>query len=165
MSPSITTMMRSMILAVMAFFILIGFLPVTNAQKRGLVYNDGVNINGFTAPGSKIGWLYNWDSATSTNYPQNWEYIPMLWGLQTDHLTVWPNRAPGHGRLFSFNEPERVEQSNLSPEQAADAYRQYMHPYGSAQLFSPAVSNDGYDWLQRFLQACSDCTIDTVAVH
>jgi len=159
--PATNTRCLIALLAMLAF----GLLPIATAQKRGLVYNDGININGFTAPGSKITWLYNWDSATTTPYPQHWNYVPMLWGLQQDHLTVWPGRAPGHANLLSFNEPERLEQSNLTPEQAADAYRTYMHPFGDSYLGSPAVSNDGYGWLERFLQVCGDCIIDFIAVH
>jgi len=41
-----------------------------------------------------------------------------------------------------------------------------MEPFvGHAQLGAPAVSNDGYAWLQQFLQACSGCHIDFIPIH
>jgi hypothetical protein len=65
-----------------------------------------------------------------------------------------------------FNEPEVAAQAAMSPADAAMAYRQWITPYaGSASLGSPAVSNDGYDWIQEFLGLCQDCAINFVATH
>lgn len=96
----------------------------------------------------------------------------MLWGTASDHTTSWFDNAwywlqqGGSGHLLSFNEPEVSNQANLSPTEAADAYRTYMQPFvGSAQLGSPAVSNDGYAWISEFMSACSDCHIDFMATH
>lgn len=143
--------------------------------KRGLAANDDVPINQFSGEWnghpSQVNWQYNWDSTTSQK--QSWaEYVPMLWGTQNYHTDQWFDNAwywvneGGSGHLLAFNEPERPDQANMSPDQAAGAYRQYMQPFiGHAQLGAPAVSNDGYNWLSQFLQSCSDCHIDFIPVH
>ncbi len=143
--------------------------------KRGLAANDGVPIwqfgGSWNGHASQINWQYNWDSTTSQKQSFA-EFVPMLWGTGSDHTSGWFDHAwdwlqnRGSGHLLAFNEPERGDQSNLSPQQAADAWRQYMEPFvGHAQLGAPAVSNDGYAWLQQFLQACSGCHIDFIPIH
>lgn len=72
--------------------------------------------------------------------------------------------------LHRFNEPDLSSQSNLTPEQAAEAWMQYMEPFaGQAKLCSPAITNGGAPmgtaWLDDFLSACSGCTIDCIAIH
>lgn len=78
--------------------------------------------------------------------------------------------AAGSTHLLGFNEPDLTEQANLTPEQAAEAWHEYMEPYaGKAKLGSPAVCNGGgtvgLNWLGRFLETCSGCTIDFIAIH
>ncbi|KAK4079034.1 CAZyme family GH128 [Trichoderma harzianum] len=143
--------------------------------KRGLAANDDIPISQFggsyNGHGSQVNWQYNWDSTTSQK--QSWaEFVPMLWGTQSYHTTQWFDNAwywinnGGSGHLLAFNEPELGSQANLSPGDAANAWRQYMEPfYGHAQLGAPAVSNDGYNWISQFLQACSDCHIDFIPIH
>ncbi|QKX62006.1 uncharacterized protein TRUGW13939_09162 [Talaromyces rugulosus] len=143
--------------------------------KRGLAANDDVPISQFGGSwnnhDSQVNWQYNWDSTTSQKQSFA-EYVPMLWGTANYHTDQWSDNAwywinnGGTGHLLAFNEPERGDQANLSPQQAADAWNQYMEPFtGHAQLGAPSVSNDGYDWLNQFLQACSGCHIDFVPIH
>jgi len=144
--------------------------------KRGLAYNDDLNIAGFggyqyNGKDSMVNWQYNWDSTTGEKQP--WaEYVPMLWGTQNYHTDQWMDHANywldhgGSGHLLAFNEPEQGGQANLSPADAANAYRQYMQPLGwKTNLGSPAVSNDGYEWMRQFLNECHDCKIDFLAIH
>lgn len=143
------------------------------AYKRGLAYNDGIDISGFAdnfVARTEITWTYNWDSDTNTD--QNYgEYVPMLWsprgdhtGPWDDHVNKWLGRGTSH--LLGFNEPERPDQVNISPGDAVNGWKQYMDPYaGRARLGAPAVSNDGYGWLQDFLNQCQGCNIDFVPVH
>jgi hypothetical protein len=146
--------------------------------KRGLGANEQIPIWQFGGEWegdvSNVNWQYNWDSTTSQKQ-EFAEYVPMLWGLTSDHTSIWFGNAyywlslpsGNSGHLLSFNEPEQSGQSNLSPADAANGYRQYMHPFiGQAQLGAPAVSNDGYDWLYNFMKVdCSDCHIDFVPIH
>ncbi|KAI3396624.1 hypothetical protein diail_11877 [Diaporthe ilicicola] len=149
--------------------LIIGVAP-DGLPKRGLGANDDVPITGFGGNGSSVNWLYNWDSNT-TNKQEFTEYVPMLWGINSDHTGVWDDHASawiaaGSQHLLAFNEPEVASQSNLDPTAAADAYRKFMQPFaGKARLGAPAVSNDGRGWMTQFLGNCSDCAVDFVPIH
>ncbi|KAH8646132.1 glycosyl hydrolase catalytic core-domain-containing protein [Xylariales sp. PMI_506] len=153
------------------------FSPLGHAiwPKRGLAANDDINISEFGGTyaglGSQVNWQYNWDSTTYVNKQSYCEYIPMLWGTASDHTTQWFSNAyywlsVGSGHLLAFNEPEQSGQANLTPQQAADAFREYLTPFvGVASIGAPAVSNDGYAWLSEFLPLCEDCGIDFIPIH
>ena len=142
--------------------------------KRGLAYNDASLANAFAGTAAS-GWGYNWLSDAS-GLDSSIPYIPMLWGPSSDFTGTWQANAEtgianGAQYLFSFNEPDMSTQANLSPEAAAVAWKQYMEPFaGRVKLVAPAVTNGqgdgiGLSWLTQFLSACSDCTIDAVAMH
>jgi hypothetical protein len=96
-------------------------------------------------------------------------------GTDANHVNGWStlvNNALNSGskHILGFNEPDNSGQSNMSPQQAAAAWKQYIQPYGSrAKLVSPAVTNGaapmGLAWLDSFFAACSGCQIDAVAIH
>jgi len=143
--------------------------------KRGLAYNEDIKISGFggtnAGRSSQVNWQYNWDSTTSLK--QTWaEYVPMLWGMGSDHTNVWFDNAwwwvnkGGSGHVLGFNEPDLASQSALTVAQAVSGYRAHMKQFiGHAQIGSPAVTNGGYTWLSQFLSQCSDCGIDFLAAH
>ncbi|EEA28825.1 hypothetical protein TMatcc_002825 [Talaromyces marneffei ATCC 18224] len=168
-------MARYYIVAGLATSLLVASAAADPWPKRGLAANDDVPVwqfgGSWNGHNSQVNWQYNWDSTTSQKQP--WaEFVPMLWGTSSDHTSQWFDHAwywlnnGGSGHLLAFNEPEQSGQSNLTPQQAADAWRTYMEPFaGHAQLGAPSVSNDGYEWLSEFLQACSNCHIDFVPIH
>ena len=142
--------------------------------KRGLAANDDVPISGFggewNGNPSQVTWQYNWDS--DTKQKQDFaEFVPMLWGPANIHTAQWRTNAQwwvsnSAQHLLGFNEPEQQGQSNLSVSQAVDAWRDWMEDFsGVAKLGAPSVSNDGYEWLSQFLQACSGCHIDFIPIH
>ncbi|KAI7785412.1 cell wall protein o-glucosyl hydrolase [Diaporthe eres] len=149
---------------------IIKIVMADGAPKRGLGANDDVLITGFGGNGSSVNWMYNWYS-TTTNKQNFTEYVPMLWGIRPELTGAWDGDASswiaaGSEHLLAFNEPENAGQSNINPTAAADAYRKYMEPFaGKAQLGAPGVSNDGRDWMTKFLAQCSNCTIDFVPIH
>lgn len=62
----------------------------------------------------------------------------------------------------------------MTPAEAVSLWNAQMQPFagGSTKLVSPAVTNGvgtddapmGVPWLQKFIEACTDCQIDAVAV-
>ncbi|EKD20976.1 uncharacterized protein L3040_004595 [Drepanopeziza brunnea f. sp. 'multigermtubi'] len=147
----------------------------TSTSKRGLAYNDASLLTAF-AKNSMFSWSYNWGSTQyGGTVPAGIEYVPMLWGLSSDHTRNWADAvstglAAGATHLLSFNEPDYSGQANLGYAAAATGYMTYMQPYASkAKLVSPAVTNGGdpmgLTWLTNFIAACSACTIDAIAVH
>lgn len=149
-------------------------IPPVKAGKRGLAYNDASLTTCFS-DATRVTWAYNWAS-TSNGLSSSFKFIPMLWGT-TDALTAsWITNAnasivAGSTHLMSFNEPDMVAQSNLSPEAAAAAYRTWMMPFAgrSVKLGAPSVTNGdgmlGLNWLNSFMHLCSDCQIDFINIH
>ncbi|KAI7151744.1 glycoside hydrolase family 128 protein [Hortaea werneckii] len=141
--------------------------------KRGLAYNDA-SLTSCFGGASKVGWAYNWGSS-SNGLDMDVSYVPLLWGTSEDFTGSWSDNAQsaidsGSQYLFSFNEPDMSSQANLSPEDAAEAYKKYMSPFaGKAKMCAPSVTNGGgsmgLTWLSNFLDACSDCQIDCVSIH
>jgi hypothetical protein len=143
------------------------------AGKRGLAYNTASLLTCFEN-NDQVTWGYNWDSA-SGGLSNNFNYVPLLWGTTNGHADVWNARATaaiasGATHLMSFNEPDMTSQANMSPSEAAAAYKTYMMPFaGKAKLGAPAVTNGagsmGLNWLNAFLEACTGCQIDFVSIH
>ncbi|MCJ1363399.1 hypothetical protein MMC16_002506 [Acarospora aff. strigata] len=137
--------------------------------KRGLAYNAAALTQCFSQA-SQVSWAYNWASST-TGLSSAFQFVPMLWGLQSVHTSGWQAAATaaiatGATHLLSFNEPDLGSQSNLSPAQAVAGHKTHMQPFaGRAKISAPAVTNAGLKWLDQFLTACTDCTIDFVPVH
>lgn len=65
--------------------------------------------------------------------------------------------------------PEFASQSNLSAQRGAELWRAYLQPLKAQglRLGSPAPTNApaGKIWLQDFLTACGDCTVDFMTTH
>lgn len=141
--------------------------------KRGVAYND-VKLTECLTSSPAISWGYNWGSSSS-GLGDSVKFIPTLWGPASEFTNDWSKNAKsaidsGSTHLFSFNEPDLGEQANLSPEEAAKSWKEYMEPFaGKAKLCAPSVTNGGgsmgLNWLSSFLESCSDCTIDCVNIH
>lgn len=139
-------------------------------SKRGLAFNDASLLNTFIGK-FKYGWSYNWGATGPSHGP---EFVPMLWGPKMFDKwsdSVEKSLSSGATNLLGFNEPDLPEQANMSPQEAAKAWKTHMNPYSDrAKLGSPAVTNGdgdmGLNWLRSFFDACAgDCTVDFLAVH
>lgn len=149
------------------------FSATASAYKRGLAFNDGIDISGFHDTFialSEISWTYNWNSDTS-NGDNYGEYVPLLWSSRGDHTSQWNDHVnkwwnQGSKYLLGFNEPDRPDQANISPGDAVNAWRQYMEPYHDRfYLGAPAISGGGFGWLQDFLNQCQGCHLDFIPIH
>ncbi|KAL6712369.1 hypothetical protein ACN47E_000246 [Coniothyrium glycines] len=158
---------------------------IPGPSRRGVAYNDPEVVRLFLSDESKITWCYNWDSRTgATNTP--YEFVPMLHSLRTDHIGRWRGDAerainaiktmPTH--LLTFNEPDNCEPygggSCMSVDAAVAGWQQHVQPLKSLKeliyIGAPAVSNAGGDnaglgWLEKFLGACTGCSIDFICIH
>lgn len=145
----------------------------SKSGKRGVAYNDA-SLTDCLISSPSISWGFNWGSSSS-GLSDSVKYIPTMWGLKPDFTNGWSDAAnkaieSGSTHLFSFNEPDLPAQANMSPEDAASAWKTYMEPFaGKAKLCAPSVTNGGgsmgLNWLSSFLESCSDCTIDCVNIH
>lgn len=141
-------------------------------DKRGLAFNDESIFTSFLGK-LAFGWSYNWAATGPGSGP---EFVPMLWGTKV--LGEWPGAieqslSAGAKNILGFNEPDHPGQANMSPQEAADMWKEHMNPYaGRAKLGSPAVTSDqaggqkGLGWLRSFFDACGgQCTVDFLAIH
>ncbi|CAF1050459.1 unnamed protein product [Rotaria sordida] len=143
----------------------------SSSKKRGIAWpleNKQDSPNVFA--GGKISWVYNW-SPYRTDIAGA-EFVPMLWSTNKGHDgNQFLNQAKGAKSVLGFNEPERSDQANMSPVEAANAWKQYIEPLRAqgARLCSPAIAStdQGLNWLQQFLNELSknNGRIDCLALH
>ena len=124
-------------------------------SKRGIAWpmenmQDSPNV----FSGGKITWIYNW-SPYKTDVA-GMEFAPMLWSTNKGHDgNQFFNQAKDARVVLGFNEPERDDQANMNPVEAARAWKQYIEPLRTqgARLGSPAIAStdEGLRWMQQFL--------------
>ncbi|KAF7118374.1 hypothetical protein CNMCM5793_007888 [Aspergillus hiratsukae] len=144
-----------------------------SSSKRGAAYNDASAVQALGSNGS-ITWAYDWNMLASGSLPSGVEFVPMLWGSKMFGgwlAAIETALASGSSYILGFNEPDNSGQAAMSPSEAAQAYKQYITPFsGKAKLVSPGVTNSpspgqGLDWMNSFLESCTDCGINDLAVH
>lgn len=119
------------------------YLPFYVSQPRAKLGLSG----GTAAQAEALGgsWLYNWSPwGQSTEAVQ---FVPMIWGTATMTATVPTDAA----WLMGFNEPDG--QSLITPERAAELWRELERRYPGVKLASPAPSHLDPAWLVRFRNA------------
>lgn len=146
------------------------------SSKRGMAYNSAALANSFRSSCKDCNWAYNWGSSPS-DLDSSISYVPMCWGEKA--FGHWAQDADaaisaGSKAILSFNEPDHVDQANMSPAQAAAFHKEHMNPYkGKVKIGSPAVTNGGGEmgltWLKNFFAACDaqegGCAVDFCAIH
>jgi hypothetical protein len=142
--------------------------PETANGKKGVGawYADGVDRS---LADARVSWYYTWKSGTAgVKTPAGTEFVPMIWGpgnVTRDAL----DEARANGRvLLGFNEPDVVEQADMSVEQALDLWPQLMAT--GLRLGSPAPSEHADvpgGWLGRFLDGARarGHRVDFLALH
>ncbi|KAG0705481.1 glycosyl hydrolase catalytic core-domain-containing protein [Suillus ampliporus] len=137
--------------------------------KWGLGWPNGNSdylVNFATRP--NVGFLYTWSPYLPDNL-YGLKAIPMLWGYDqiSDFQTLVVEGYANY--VLGMNEPNESSQSNMSPQDGAALWQQYINPLKDQgyYLVSPACTNDqaGLDWMAGFFQACSGCQVDAVAFH
>ncbi|KAJ7796176.1 hypothetical protein B0H14DRAFT_82467 [Mycena olivaceomarginata] len=140
--------------------------------KRGLAFaaDNSTDVFKANSTGSVASWVYNWGLIPPTYIADSGiEYIPMQWGAaDIDKLAVTV-KGLGAKTILAFNEPDFAEQSNMNATYAAQLWMQYIEPLKAdgIRLGGPAVSSGttGRPWLDEFMSACSQCTIDFIPLH
>jgi hypothetical protein len=155
-------------------------LPATGT-KRGVAYGQDSNAD-LQALSAGISWWYNWSpTPDGTLSPSSYynqvgvEFVPMIWNGSFNTTTLGNQIPAGAKYLLTFNEPEDANQGNVSPTKAASLWPQIQAFAQSRgmKIVSPAVNycggncneTDPYVWMQTFLNACTGCQVDYIAVH
>ena len=105
-------------------------------------------------------WLYNWDAYAARS--ANIEYVPEKWS------TSWPgfstiNSSQNVSHLLSYNEPDHVEQSNITVDQAVNQWPELLKT--GLRVGSPATTD--FSWLYSFMDKCKakKYRVDYVVIH
>lgn len=141
--------------------------PVDGAGKGvGLNPVDGAS-EALAASGAK--WYHNWASSSAgVTTPEGVEFVPSIWGPNSVTEQELGNAAREGKHLLGFNEPDRADQANMSPEQALDLWPQLEKT--GLKLGAPAVSVDADKpggWLDRFMQGAQarGLRVDFIPLH
>ncbi len=157
------------------------------SDKRGLAY-------GYHSPGdlnvmqNKVAWWYNWsetpeDAVAGVYQDYHFDFVPMVWDERFDEnrLRQFLSTHPDVKYLLGFNEPNFVEQANLTPAQVAQQWPRLeaiaeefdlkiVGPavnYSPGQVDIPGTEEDfsPFAFLDAFFEACPNCQVDYIAVH
>ncbi len=161
------------------------------SDKRG--YSDNGQFyseQAIDALSPGVSWTYNW-AVVPGRQPANLggegcdiNFAPMCWNGNWDNsqLTQYLTDHSGTRYLLGFNEPNFMEQANMTPAQAAQRWPELealAQQYGTA-LVSPALNFSGQsvggrvwqpvDWLDAFIAEYnnlydSDPRMDYIALH
>lgn len=93
----------------------------------------------------------------------------MQWGSGSIEGFSDAVRSQGADVILGFNEPDFANESNMDPVEAASLWKAHIEPLKErgVRLGAPAVTaaGTGRPWLEKFFEACSDCTFDFLPVH
>ena len=157
------------------------------SPKRGVAY-DFASLTDLQALSAGVSWWYNWSAHPSNALPSTaaaqaaMDYIPMLWNASYDAPSVeaYILANPGIKYLLVLNEPNLVDQADLTPAQAAAAWPGYeaVAAATGAKIVGPAITwgtmpnfSDPVVWLDAFIAAYQSANggrspqIDYLAFH
>ena len=98
-----------------------------------------------------------------------------MYGKGSEKNGEWENNAKkaiaaGDKIFFSFGEPGTPNKDRyMTPEEGADFFRKQMEPYAKqgVTIGAPGTlqNKQDFDWLEKFLAACNDCSIGFLQQH
>ncbi|MET0610959.1 MAG: glycoside hydrolase family protein [Pseudomonas caspiana] len=160
----------------------------TKSAKRGIAY-DIASPADLSALSTGISWWYNWsprphDRLAAYNYSSTYgvDFIPMVWNANVDdgQLKLYLQAHPDIRYLLVINEPNLVDQANMTPEAAAQFWPrlEQISAQTGVKLVGPAMNwgtmsgyGDPVVWLDAFYAAYRaqnqnrDPQIDYLAFH
>lgn len=149
-----------------------------SAKKAGLSFVDS-SCDDAKVLGLDDSWYYNWNTRPDAKgqdcmeTPRAAEFAPMFWscsedcsaGLPEDYWSMW--LKTGAKYLLGFNEPDNINQSNMTAAEAAVAWVSLQKIAAKfdppPELVGPSMthwSEDGTPWLDDFFSNCTalkDC--------
>ncbi len=142
--------------------------PAPKSAKRGVAY-DFATMADLQAIAAGVSWWYNWSPHPNAGLPSNaaaqvaMDYVPMLWNASYDAPSVEAYiQANGIKYLLVLNEPNLVDQADLTPAQAAAAWPGYeaVAAATGAKIVGPAITwgtmpgySDPITWMDAFIAA------------
>lgn len=161
--------------------------PSTKSHKRGVAYNLAVPAD-FEALEPGVSWWYNWSPYPSDQTPADvrqrlgMDFIPMMWNgnYQSEDIEAMLEAAPHIEYLLVLNEPNLVDQANMTPQAAAELWPKYeaIARNTGVKIIGPAITwgtfagyEDPVVWLDAFYATYAaqndgaEPQIDALAFH
>ncbi len=173
---------------VILFWIGVFTCLIASAQngKRGMAYGHH-SPQDLSVLAPEVSWWYNWSEIPESSVAgvfggYGFEFVPMTWNGNFDEskLRDYLNEHPETKYLLAFNEPNFLEQANMTPSEVAAQWPRLeaLASEFNLQIVAPAVNfcgecvsengtvyTDPFKYLDDFFAACPDCKVDHIAVH
>ena len=96
------------------------------SAKRGIAY-DLASAADLAALEPGVSWSYNWSPTPHVNADAGIAFVPMLWNFNfnADSVTAYLRAHRDVRYVMVLNEPNLVDQANLTPQQAAEQWPKY----------------------------------------
>jgi hypothetical protein len=114
-------------------------------------------------------WFYTWNSIIPEGKPEGSDFVPMIWGrpYQPEKVAQAAKAAKEAGirELLGFNEPDKVNQSNMSVEKALELWP--LLEETGMRLGSPGCVHPDREWMEEFMKGAKKrkLRVDFVCVH
>ena len=178
--------MKNVLLILVALLIANSSFSQIKNEKRGIAYGQHSEED-LQAISGKLSWWYNWGTGPESSVADVFEnydldFVPMTWNANysVESLNTYYENHPNAKYLLGFNEPNFLEQANMTPSQVAAEWPKLeaIADEHGLELVGPAVNwcggcvtengvtfTDPYEYLDSFFAACVDCRVDYIAVH
>ena len=156
------------------------------SAKRGLGYGNH-SEDDLAAISEGISWWYNWSHSPDLlvqDIYQNYgvEFVPMAWngGFDDQAMRQYIAGHPDVKYILAFNEPNFIDQANMTPSQAAaewprleaiadefdlDIVSVAMNFCGNCVTENGTTYYDPIDYFDDFFAVCPDCRVDAISIH
>jgi hypothetical protein len=160
--------------------------PATKSAKRGIAY-DLATAEDLQALSPGVSWWYDWGQQPNKGAPTDavkrygMDFVPMLWReFSAADIESFLAAHPDIKYLLLLNEPNLLDQANLTPQAAAQLWPQYeaVAKKTGVKLVGPAITwgtmpgyADPVVWLDAFMAAYAAANagrapqIDYLAFH
>jgi hypothetical protein len=161
--------------------------PTGKSAKRGIAY-DLASSADLAVLSHGVSWWYNWSPQPNASVPTDYaaryrmDFYPMLWNgnFDADAITTFLKANSCIKYLLVLNEPNLVDQANMTPQEAAELWPQFEHIAAETgvKIVGPAITwgtmpgyQDPVTWLDAFYAAYRaangnrDPQIDYLAFH
>jgi hypothetical protein len=159
----------------------------SKSAKRGIAYDLSATAD-LSALSPGVSWWYNWSGKPNATVPADhrsrygMDFLPMLWNgnFNDAEVETWLLAHPEVRHVLLMNEPNLVDQANLTPSQAATLWPRYeaIAAHTGVKLVGPAITwgtmanyADPVLWLDAFYlayrnaHAGRDPQVDHLAFH
>ncbi|MEM8944449.1 MAG: glycoside hydrolase family protein [Planctomycetota bacterium] len=118
-----------------------------------------------------VSWFYSWGPTRPESLPDGIEFTPMIWGKYNARrpatlqlLKDAANRGEVR-HLLGFNEPDQLEQSNMSVQEVLSLWPNLMET--GLPLASPSCVHPDREWMKHFMAEVESrkLRVDYVCVH